>query len=136
MDKQAQHIKQWIASKGIKIVYVCGNGSYFDHDSPDTIFIARYTDHGLLAATLHEYYHARQLMRQKLDVNKTGIKEYQAESFVIRCFKRLGITYSTTFIEHYWRDRATTFSGDSSPYYTAAYKLLIKNNSLAYIYNR
>ena len=126
MDKQYK-IEQWIKSKGIKIIEIA-NGSHFDHDTPDTIFIDKHSGHGISASILHEYYHARQYKRHKPRLNRANI-EYRAELFVIRCFKQLGIEYNTTFIEQCWRDRPEYLLDDSG-YYTLAYGLLVKNGLL------
>ena len=135
MDKQLQHIVRYVNSKGIKIVYVDGYGSGFNHDTPDTIFIDRYTRHGLAASILHEYYHSQQFKRRIIGYTSSKKVKYKAnvefrcELFVIRCCKRLGIPYDTAFIEHCWRDRPEHLL-DESGYYVLAYRLLVKNGLL------
>lgn len=133
MDKQLKHIVKYVKSKGIKIVWVDGGGSYFYHNTPDTIFIAKDSNHGHKAAILHEYYHSRQFARYNLlaELNKNdefqANTEYRAETFVIRCFKKLGIIYDKTFVQHCWRDRPDYLLEE---YYVTAYGLLINSGMI------
>lgn len=129
MDSKLKHIVRWVNSKGIKIKRIdAGDGSEFKHCEPKMIFIERHSSHTLSAAVLHEYYHSQQWRRHIITPQRNrqlefrAKIEYRAETFVIRCFKKLGIIYNKAFIEHNWKDRL-----NKTDYYAAAYRLLVEN---------
>ena len=133
MDNQLEHIVKWVESRGIKIVFTNARSSSFKQAQPNTIFITKNTTHGFSEAILHEYYHSQQFRRYRAVIPKLnrqvefrGNLEYRAETFVIRCFKKLGMVYDKTFIENDWHERFTG-STDMPDYYELAYRLLIKN---------